>query len=413
MAEPHVNVENPCVQGGGEPIVNTPDLETKVNKLQSQLCDMTDVLGKLTETIDRFVKNENLRDCRSEMSEYRTIDRLSEPDHYTHTLPCDAEPVPVPSSGHVSSNRRTDRLPYFDNFQCRPEVRDDIGHDRFNPDPTPYNQQSVVCKAKPDTYDGRSTWTDFITHFEIVCSLNKWPSEIKALQLAASLRGTARSVLTDLRPRQLENYHELKDALQTRFEPKNQTEMYRAQMNGRYRKRNESLSELAQDIKRLARLAYPTAPCEVRDTLAYKCFRDALCDQNMEWAICQGSSENIDEALNLALKFEAFTLGRDRKFNQALRFQQEISDSQQPAPVYAMSENSHNLTRLSKNNETKKCFYCGKAGHFRNVCRKRMHDMQKAEKNRASRDQVDVNTEVKSVRDQTSVQSLNDQRLSL
>lgn len=99
------------------------------------------------------------------------------------------------------------------------------------------------------------------------------------------MRGTARSVLTDIRPHQLDDYYELKFVLQTRFGPKNQTEMYRAEMNSRYRSRDERLSELAQDIKRLARLAYPTAPCEVSDTLAYKCFRNALHDQDMEWAI--------------------------------------------------------------------------------------------------------------------------------
>jgi hypothetical protein len=32
MAEPLMDVENPCVQGGGEPNINTPDLEVKVNK---------------------------------------------------------------------------------------------------------------------------------------------------------------------------------------------------------------------------------------------------------------------------------------------------------------------------------------------------------------------------------------------
>ena len=39
MAEPNMDVETPCVQGGGEPNIKTPDLEVKVNKLQSQLCD--------------------------------------------------------------------------------------------------------------------------------------------------------------------------------------------------------------------------------------------------------------------------------------------------------------------------------------------------------------------------------------
>jgi hypothetical protein len=85
--------------------------------------------------------------------------------------------------------------------------------------------------------------------------------------------------------------------------------MYRAQMNARIR----TNTDLAQDVKRLVRLAYPTAPSEVRGSLEYRCFRDALNDHEMEWTVCQSSSECIEEALNLALKYEAFQMSRHRK----------------------------------------------------------------------------------------------------
>lgn len=54
----------------------------------------------------------------------------------------------------------------------------------------------------------------------MVCRLNDWHDDVKALELATSLRGTARSVLTDLKPHQLNHYVELKHALKFRFEPK-------------------------------------------------------------------------------------------------------------------------------------------------------------------------------------------------
>ena len=47
------------------------------------------------------------------------------------------------------------------------------------------------------------------------------------------------------------------------------------------------------------KLGYPTAPNEFRENLAYKRFRDFFNDHEMEWTVCQGSAENIDEALNL------------------------------------------------------------------------------------------------------------------
>lgn len=199
--------------------------------------------------------------------------------------------------------------------------------------------------------------------------------------------------------------------------------MYRAEMNSRYRRRDERLSELAEDIKRLARLAYPTAPCEVRDTLAYKCFRNALHDQDMEWAICQCAFENIDEALNLALKYEAFKMSRNRKYTNAqnLRYQQEICDHSSQ-DLYVIVKNSKTSVSRSdpsnQRNDVKKCFYCGKPGHFQNKCRKRQFDLKSGKLNISSHRIndypyfVEKSETCEKSRDRAR-DTLNDQRLSL
>ena len=58
------------------------------------------------------------------------------------------------------------------------------------------------------------------------------------------------------------NYVELSNALQERFAPPNQTELYTVQLKDRKQ------TELGQDIWRLTSLAYPTAPADMRETLA-------------------------------------------------------------------------------------------------------------------------------------------------
>jgi hypothetical protein len=61
-----------------------------------------------------------------------------------------------------------------------------------------------------------------------------------------------------------------------RFAPENQTELYRSQIDARIRKKGETLPELAQDIKRLVRLAYPNAPVEVNNVPVFKyCYSDS------------------------------------------------------------------------------------------------------------------------------------------
>ena len=98
----------------------------------------------------------------------------------------------------------------------------------------------------------------------------------------------ARSVLSDIDVNDRRNYDKLVAELLTRFEPENQSEVYRAQLKGRLRKRSELLTELTQDVRKLARKAYPTVPVSARDELAADAFIDALNDVEMEWFIRQG-----------------------------------------------------------------------------------------------------------------------------
>ena len=112
---------------------------------------------------------------------------------------------------------------------------------------------------KPANYEGTSSFQDYLVQFEMTSELNRWDDTVKAMELATSLRGAAQSILSDLRPEQRRSYDHLVSVLTARFEPINQTELYRAQIKGRLRKKSENVQELAQDIKRLVRRAYPQA----------------------------------------------------------------------------------------------------------------------------------------------------------
>ena len=79
--------------------------------------------------------------------------------------------------------------------------------------------------------------------------MNRWNNNVRAMELATSLRGAAQSILSDLLPKQIRNYDHLVSVLTARFEHINQTELYRAQIKSRLRKKTEVVQELAQDIK--------------------------------------------------------------------------------------------------------------------------------------------------------------------
>ena len=78
---------------------------------------------------------------------------------------------------------------------------------------------------------------------------------------------------SDTRP----DYKELVAALESRSGSAHQQELHRSKFK-RLRRRDESLQELATYLERLARLAYPLVPEEMKDLLGKEQFIDAILD---------------------------------------------------------------------------------------------------------------------------------------
>ena len=104
------------------------------------------------------------------------------------------------------------------------------------------------------------------------------------------------------------DFSALIEALESRCGSKHQTEMYRAQLRCRMRKREEILPELAQAVQRLTRQAYANAPTSLQDNLARDHFIDALPESEVQWCIHQVRPRSLCDALTTALEIEAFYL---------------------------------------------------------------------------------------------------------
>jgi hypothetical protein len=138
-----------------------------------------------------------------------------------------------------------------------------------------------------------------------VSKLNEWTENEKGLFLAASLRGQAQGVLGDL-PGDSSDYRYLVQALEERFAPPNQTELYRVQLRNRRIRVVETIPELGQSVRRLTNLAYPRAPTEVKETLAMEQFLDALPDSDMRIRIKQARPQNLNDAIRHAVELEPY-----------------------------------------------------------------------------------------------------------
>jgi len=79
-----------------------------------------------------------------------------------------------------------------------------------------------------------------------------------------------------------QDFDELVRSFKEMFSPFNQTELYRTQLRERRQKAHESLPELGQDVRRIANLAYPTVPNDVREILVKVQFVDGLASADMQ-----------------------------------------------------------------------------------------------------------------------------------
>lgn len=165
-----------------------------------------------------------------------------------------------------------------------------------------------ATQPRPSPFDGKCAWDTYRAQFELLADLNKWSDADKAAHLAINLRGAAATVLANLPPTQRRSYEALTSALNARFGMAHQTELNRSRLKARSRRREETLAELAEDVERLVRLAYPEAAESMVEVLAKDQFVDALPDEDMRLRIRQNKPTTLRDALGLALELESYQL---------------------------------------------------------------------------------------------------------
>lgn len=159
----------------------------------------------------------------------------------------------------------------------------------------------------PDVYNGTTNFNDWYTQFEMCRSINNW-TEVDATQfLAVRLKGAALRVYSDLPTFDKVRLRRIVQALRDRFEPERDLGVYWAQLRSRYRKKGESLSDLASSIQHVARKAYPTADDTTRNDIEVQHFIDALDNREIQKQLRRNKPTCLSQAVRMALDEESFS----------------------------------------------------------------------------------------------------------
>ena len=199
------------------------------------------------------------------------------------------------------------------------------------PGARPRTPTASVARTKAPVYDGTSSWADYLLQFEMVAELNGWEERSMAMYLATNLRGAAQSVLGILMGSADGIIEPWLLVWGQRFGTENQTEMFRALLRNRSRKQGETLPDLAHEIRRLVKLAYPTGQFGILEDLAKNHFIDALPDAESRWHIQQSRPNNLDDAVGWPVELEAFHIaekhrGTVRKMTRVVKFEDQTPE---------------------------------------------------------------------------------------
>lgn len=264
------------------------------------------------------------------------------------------------------------------------------------------SQTQTVSRAKPDTFSGTGTaFDDWFNHFELCASINGWTDTQSRQQLAVQLRGRAQRVYTSLQNQEIQSYESLVSALRRTFEPPQQRAIHKLAFRSRQRKKQESLVDLATDLRHLVTSAFPDHSGKMVEEELLEQFVNALDSRELRLGVSQTSPKNLDDALHTALKLETlFMVEKTKTSQQAQVVKQDVNmaDTElQPQtttevnlagsvsgaagvpPRWAteIMERQNNIERLLSNSRDERrqakprrdeCYNCGKSGHFQRNC---------------------------------------------
>ena len=264
----------------------------------------------------------------------------------------------------------------------------------YNPDfqrGLPREERSGRPLVKPERFDGTEDWNTYLQHFEWCAELNRWSEAEKAKFLTVSVTGTARQVLAGVERERLRDYNTVVQTLRARFDPMGRMELHRIQLKNQVRQAGETLSALADDIRRLVDKVFGEIPTGARNKIAKDSFIDALTDSEMRTRILQMRTQTIQEAMELAIELEALTTAEKERGQRRVREMGGTKMVADAAEVKALREELERVKRQlaqtalnggagdPRSRRSRVCFNCGEPSHFIRDCPKPKRQFTKDE----------------------------------
>ncbi|KAK7793990.1 hypothetical protein R5R35_003954 [Gryllus longicercus] len=221
-------------------------------------------------------------------------------------------------------------------------------------------------RVKPPTFDGTSSWPNYLKQFKAAATANGWSGTDCATALILSLRGNAVDVLETIPIEEQANFEQIVKRLETRYGQKHLEDVYFTMLKNRAQKPGESLQELEADISRLVRLSNPDSPESFMERIAIRYFIEAIHDAETQQALRLARPKTLADTLSQALDFEAAK--RASKRDVRVRALQPDLGTSNEKYLEAMIERLLDARKSNIKRRQPRCWNCGELGHVRSRC---------------------------------------------
>ena len=247
----------------------------------------------------------------------------------------------------------------------------------------------------PKPFDGNKIeWPDYIKHFEAIAKYNRWSNKQKAEQLVISFDGDAIKLLGELNEEILSDYPALISELNRRYNPAERAQAWKMEFRNRSRQANESITKYAQALKILASRAYANMPVVAQEQFVLDQFMQGLNTVEIRGHVTFGHPKNINEAISLAIEYEAFQAGNKDKLRKPINKTGELctlssssdktNDQNSEKKPSWQSRNNDQSDRNKKSDKSNvECHYCKNKGHYIRDCRKLKWKLEQEAKRQA------------------------------
>ena len=225
---------------------------------------------------------------------------------------------------------------------------------------------------RPREFKGDASWRSYQNHFNRVAEINGWTTDLKKTHLWINLSGTAIDYVDRLPDERTYTYEDLCEALDQRFGSERLSTIFRAELDHRVRRPEESLSALGQDIWRLTPLAYPDFAMNAIGEIAKEKFVKALPDPSLRLQIHHARPGTMEEAMEFAVHHEAWTTAETAHNPNPGKARGSAADE---ALMQMLKEMKNEIQEIKGKQELVKkdrkdivCYNCNGKGHIARFC---------------------------------------------